>query len=317
MMKGGFHPVHREYSFMESLKQGSERLNETRGDSMADYKEVLALAANAIANAEALMISAGAGMGVDSGLPDFRGNEGFWNAYPPYRHLNVSFVEMANPVWFDREPSFAWGFYGHRRNLYRATDPHEGFKILLRWGESKTGKYFVFTSNVDNQFQKAGFDPEKIIECHGALEWNQCNERCGAAIFRAGPEEVAINMDTMRADGGSLPLCPHCGSLARPNILMFGDFGWDSSRESDQNWRFQRWLDEQDGRKVTVIECGAGEAVPTVRSFSEMVATGSPGNTLIRINPHAPRVPHGHIGLPMGSLEAMKAIDSLLGEWSS
>ena len=42
-------------------------------------------AASAIRGAKAILIGAGAGMGVDSGLPDFRGNQGFWNAYPPYR----------------------------------------------------------------------------------------------------------------------------------------------------------------------------------------------------------------------------------------
>ena len=73
------------------------------------------------------------GFGVDSGLPDFRGDEGFWSAYPPMRRLGLSFVDCANPQWFDREPEFAWGFYGHRLQLYRDTEPHDGFHILLDW----------------------------------------------------------------------------------------------------------------------------------------------------------------------------------------
>ena len=48
-------------------------------------KQAIAAAVEAIGRARHLLITAGAGMGVDSGLPDFRGNEGFWNAYPPYR----------------------------------------------------------------------------------------------------------------------------------------------------------------------------------------------------------------------------------------
>src|SRR5215470_1992864 len=98
-------------------------------------RESLQRAADAVLDAEALLIGAGAGMGVDSGLPDFRGNEGFWNAYPPYKHLGLSFVELCNPRWFDSDPAMAWGFYGHRMNLYRATTPHEGFGILRRWAE--------------------------------------------------------------------------------------------------------------------------------------------------------------------------------------
>jgi len=62
-----------------------------------DLKDNLKRAAHALREAEALLVTAGAGMGVDSGLPDFRGNEGFWKAYPPMAKLGVSFVEMANP----------------------------------------------------------------------------------------------------------------------------------------------------------------------------------------------------------------------------
>lgn len=53
-----------------------------------------------IANADAVIITAGAGMGVDSGLHDFRGDLGFWKAYLPLKDKNLSFTEMANPQWF-------------------------------------------------------------------------------------------------------------------------------------------------------------------------------------------------------------------------
>jgi NAD-dependent SIR2 family protein deacetylase len=76
--------------------------------------EMIAQAAAAIEQADALMIGAGAGMGVDSGLPDFRGTEGFWRAYPPYARLGLNFAAMANPRWIATDPAFAWGFYGHR-----------------------------------------------------------------------------------------------------------------------------------------------------------------------------------------------------------
>ena len=50
-----------------------------------------------VKEADALIVTAGAGMGVDSGLPDFRGNEGFWKAYPPMKKIGASFIDMANP----------------------------------------------------------------------------------------------------------------------------------------------------------------------------------------------------------------------------
>ncbi|HWM60415.1 MAG TPA: hypothetical protein VNO83_21500, partial [Pseudonocardia sp.] len=72
-------------------------------------------------------------MGVDSGLPDFRGPEGFWRAYPPYRRLGLGFTDLADPVHFVDDPELAWGFYGHRLALYRCTTPHAGFAVLRRW----------------------------------------------------------------------------------------------------------------------------------------------------------------------------------------
>ena len=55
---------------------------------------------------EAILIGAGAGMGVDSGLPDFRGGSGFWKAYPPYAKLGLDFVSLANPRWFVSDPNW-------------------------------------------------------------------------------------------------------------------------------------------------------------------------------------------------------------------
>src|SRR5688572_30975326 len=90
--------------------------------------ELLGRAAAAIASADAILIGAGAGMGVDSGLPDFRGDQGFWNAYPPFR--GMKFADVSNPIWFRSDPAQAWGFFGHRLQLYRETLPHSGFGIL-------------------------------------------------------------------------------------------------------------------------------------------------------------------------------------------
>lgn len=113
-------------------------------------------------------------MGVDSGLPDFRGPQGFWRAYPMYRALGIDFVDAANPVHFDKNPAFGWGFYGHRTRLYRQTEPHAGFGLLRNWAERYRLQSFVVTSNVDGQFQKDGFAAERILEVHGSIYHLQC-----------------------------------------------------------------------------------------------------------------------------------------------
>jgi len=269
-------------------------------------------AAEVIQEADALLICAGAGMGVDSGLPDFRGNEGFWKAYPPYAKRGLGFTDMANPGWFQREPELAWGFYGHRLHLYRETNPHIGFDILRQWGEGMKKGHFVFTSNVDGQFQKAGFSDNRIIECHGSIHHFQCIDDCGNPIFSSDGFDVEVNEETMLAKQ-PLPTCPSCGGLARPNILMFGDWGWDSSRNEVQSSNYQEWLESLNGGKLVVVECGAGTAVPTVRYQSEQIARSFNG-TAIRINLREPQINPPNISLSAGAAEALQQINSLLNK---
>src|SRR5271163_173600 len=137
-------------------------------------EKALDRAASQIASSDAILLGAGAGMGVDSGLPDFRGNQGFWRAYPPYQQLGLDFVSLANPRWFAEDPTLAWGFYGHRMGLYRRTTPHAGFEILRKWASRMGQGGFVFTSNVDGHFQRSGFAPERVVEIHGSFDGMQC-----------------------------------------------------------------------------------------------------------------------------------------------
>jgi NAD-dependent SIR2 family protein deacetylase len=265
------------------------------------------LAQEKIAEADALLITAGAGMGVDSGLPDFRGNEGFWRAYPPIKKLGISFSEMANPMWFDEDPALAWAFYGHRLNLYRDTVPHEGFGILRDLALSKKD-FFIFTSNVDGQFQKAEFDDNKIYEVHGSIHHLQCSKNCTDAIWSASGTSIDIDMERFQAY--DYPQCDHCGAVVRPNILMFGDWSWNERRSYEQRSRFDSFLNtvRTQNSKLVVIEIGAGEAVPTVRMLSEQAARRTDG-FVIRLNPRDYTIDDSiGIGLSMGGLEGIEAL---------
>ncbi|HHO52365.1 MAG TPA: NAD-dependent protein deacetylase, partial [Deltaproteobacteria bacterium] len=244
---------------------------------------------------------AGAGMGVDSGLPDFRGNEGFWRAYPPFQGMR--FEQLANPRWFRDDPGLAWGFYGHRLGLYRQTVPHPGFAVLLRWAQRRITT--VFTSNVDGQFQRAGFPESLLYEVHGSIHHLQCATPCAEEIWPAEGVSVSIDPETFRAHG-ALPRCPRCGGIARPNILMFGDWGYLGTRSDVQATRYASLRRSASDRPAVVIELGAGSAVPTVRHHSERLV--GLGATLIRINPREPEGPRGSLGLPLGGAEALACL---------
>jgi NAD-dependent SIR2 family protein deacetylase len=268
----------------------------------------LQTAAKRVRSADALLITAGAGMGVDSGLPDFRGNEGFWRAYPMLAKLGLRFEAMANPAWFDQAPELAWAFYGHRLNLYRRTKPHPGFGHLLELGRSKPLGYFVYTSNVDGHFQKAGFDPERIVECHGSIEHWQCTARCCQQIWEAPPQEIAIDEAQFVAQR-PLPACHHCGAVARPNVLMFGDGRWLSQRSAAQERRFDDWLRivKQRAGKIAIIELGAGTAIPAIRQTSEEIAARL-GGQLVRINPREPQAAPDATSIATGAVDGLRLL---------
>jgi len=266
-------------------------------------------AAQAVAQADALLITAGAGMGVDSGMPDFRGGAGFWQAYPAAQKLGLAFEELANPRWFRDDPALAWGFYGHRLNLYRETTPHTGFDLLRGWSERMRRGAFVYTSNVDGQFQKAGFTGECVVECHGSIHHMQCVDECGQGLWSVDTG-VKVDTELLRA-ARPLPACPRCGGLARPNILMFGDALWDDRRSVEQYGRYAEWQAEVRAARarVVVIECGAGKAIPTVRLQAQRMAREL-GGLLVRINLREPEVAAEHVGLAMGAKAALAAIDA-------
>lgn len=265
-------------------------------------------AADAIRQAKALVITAGAGMGVDSGLPDFRGDQGFWNAYPMYQRLGLSFIQAANPQHFERDPLFGWGFYGHRTNLYRSTVPHRGFSLLLELISRYQLPYFVVTSNVDGQFQKAGFAEEHVLEVHGSIHHLQCSIPCTRNIW---PNQAAFIIDetTMRAD--QAPECPACRRVARPNILMFGDYSWLHQRTADQEERFDDFLQQYGQDSLVVIEMGAGSAIPTIRNLSEGLGRRDRARVL-RINPREPQIERPHLSFACGAVEALSHIGNLL-----
>lgn len=267
----------------------------------ADYERCAEL----ITQADGLLITAGAGMGVDSGLPDFRGVQGFWGVYPALGRARIAFERIANPAAFVSNPNLAWGFYGHRLNLYRASVPHAGFHILRQIGEHLSAGCFVFTSNVDGHFLKAGFDASRINECHGSIHHLQCLDACTEDTWAADDYRPEIDEEHCLLTS-DFPKCQHCQGMARPNILMFGDWGWLEQRSAEQNRRMSDWLRRVE--RLLVIEIGAGTNIPTVRLLGESLS-----GQLIRINPGEPDLGEGKgLSIARGGLEALCGIASAL-----
>jgi NAD-dependent SIR2 family protein deacetylase len=275
--------------------------NELNNNIEKIYQE----AAELIFKSKHILITAGAGMGVDSGLPDFRGEDGFYEAYPGFKNATLKFSDIANSNFLFQDPDKFWWFYGHRFELYNQTTPHNGYKIIKRWLDVRNG--FIITSNVDGHFQKVGVPVYMIKECHGAIRFLQCAINCTSSLWKVTKLPLKTKSEAFEYVG-SLPRCPSCGGFARPAIFMFNDMNWNAGLTSKQEDIYYSWESKIEKEQLVVIEIGVGKNIPSIRRESESMRV-----PMIRINiaPADAEVDNG-ISIPVGALEALQGINSKL-----
>ena len=145
----------------------------------------------------------------DSGLPDFRGPEGFWQTYPALSKRRLRFEDMA-----DRKPSAASrAWRGDSTASPESLPAHHTprrFNLLRRIGHLFPHGWFVTTSNVDGHFQMTGFRQDRICEIHGSIHHLQCLDGCFSDVWSA--EDLKAEIDEGECLWTArLPACPHCG----------------------------------------------------------------------------------------------------------
>jgi NAD-dependent deacetylase len=152
-----------------------------------------------IRNASNVVVLTGAGMSAASGVPTFRGKDGLWNKFNPQ--------ELANVDAFLKNPKLVWEWYNWRRDLIRNVKPNLGHYALVDV-ETYFPYFAIVTQNVDNLHQLAG--SKRVLELHGNVTRNKCIE-CSRPYEN---EHIDLN---------SIPHCPKCGGLIRPDVVWFGE----------------------------------------------------------------------------------------------
>lgn len=259
-----------------------------------------------LVQSEAIVINAGAGMGVDSGLPDFRGINGRWGILE--KEQNIEIFELLKPELFEKSPQTAWLMYAKRMLEYEKAIIHEGFKILLNWISRFQLDEFILTSNVDEHFQKAGFNKEKIRELHGSIFNLQCSLPCSTAIWRQRTD-AQILLKTI--EKGEFPVCPKCGNTARPNIYMFRDGKYIALPSTKQEKKFKKFLLTHQHHQILVFEIGSGPHVQSIRNKTRFLISNF-NSRLVRINPEHSRTRAPHIGLSKGALQSLLEIQNYI-----
>jgi NAD-dependent protein deacetylase/lipoamidase len=165
--------------------------------------ESLGELARRVRNARRLTILTGAGVSAASGVPTFRGAQGLWRQYSPQ--------DLATPEAFARDPQLVWEWYAWRRGLIADCRPNAAHDVIARW--SNRHGCTLITQNVDDLHLAAG--TRDVVRLHGSIWEVQCAAACsrGAIPWR----DARVPLPEMP------PRCPHCGSLARPAVVWFGE----------------------------------------------------------------------------------------------
>ena len=160
--------------------------------------ERVEMAAGMIARSRYIVVSTGAGISRESGIPTFRDLDGLWGRYRP--------EELATREGFIANPRLVWRWYRERLATARAHEPNPGHFALAEL-ERLLPRFLIVTQNVDNLHLRAG--SREVVELHGNINRYRCLEY-------GHPAEPSEEW------GDEPPLC-HCGSLIRPDVVWFGE----------------------------------------------------------------------------------------------
>jgi len=156
-----------------------------------------------IKQAHRITIMTGAGVSAASGVPTFRGPQGLWRQYRP--------EDLATPDAFARDPHLVWEWYAMRRDTIARCQPNPAHDVIGKWARERSAT--VVTQNVDDLHVRVG--TPGLIRIHGSIWEMSCWDRCPAG------------REPWRDDRTPLPsispACPHCGALARPAVVWFGE----------------------------------------------------------------------------------------------
>jgi NAD-dependent deacetylase len=150
-----------------------------------------------------IFVITGAGVSAESGIPTFRGKDGYWRNLDP--------TKLATPEAFARDPKLVWDWYCERRQCIRKAQPNPAHQAIAKLA-AHTREFLLVTQNVDDLHLRTGLAAEMIVQIHGDIFMTRCL-RCDFERYE----------HEQKRDVGDLPKCSECGALMRPDMVWFGE----------------------------------------------------------------------------------------------
>jgi NAD-dependent deacetylase len=188
--------------------------------------DVLAACRAALLRGGSMIALTGAGVSAESGIPTFRGKDGYWTVGSREYHPQ----ELATHDAFSRMPWEVWAWYLFRRDICRRAEPNAAHAALVRADAALAQRFALVTQNVDGLHRRAGSPPARTFPIHGDIDRARCAAECAPATF-AIPDDIPplARGEAVAAATRARLVCPRCGGLARPHVLWF-DETYDESR---------------------------------------------------------------------------------------
>ncbi len=204
-----------------------------------------------------VLIITGAGVSAESGIPTFRGKDGYWRNLDP--------IKLATPEAFARQPELVWQWYRERRQCIRNAQPNPGHEAIARLAQC-ADEFLLVTQNVDDLHERAGLMKAEMVQIHGDIFVAKCS-RCDF-------EQHDYEHEQEHEDG--IPRCTKCNALMRPGVIWFGEPL--PSRETE---RVENYLQRD--------SCGVVIVAGTTATFGYIIdwalRASRRGGELIEVNP--------------------------------
>ncbi len=165
-----------------------------------------------------VLVLTGAGISAESGIPTFRGEEGYWVV----GSRNYMPQEMATREMFDRAPEEVWRWYLYRFGVCRHAQPNPGHAALVRLEAALGDRFTLVTQNIDGLHRRAG--SRRVYCIHGDAAYVRCSAECGVGLLDLPELPARSKDDALTRAERALLTCKRCGHWLRPHVLWFDEY---------------------------------------------------------------------------------------------
>ena len=232
-----------------------------------------------------VLVLTGAGVSAESGIPTFRGKDGYWRNFDP--------AKLATPEAFERDPKLVWEWYRERRQRIRNAQPNAAHAAIAKLAQH-ADEFLLVTQNVDDLHARAGLSEKKIVQIHGDIFVTKCS-RCDFSRHDYEHEHEKEDQDV------DLPKCPECDARMRPGVVWFGEqLPWNELQ------RVEGYLDR--GPCDLVIVAGTTATFGYIIDWA--LRASHDGGELIEVNPE--ETPLSHFATQLVSEPAAVAMPQIV-----